>query len=109
MNRATGLVLPSLRESFGLVFIEALFAGLPIIYPKGAAVDGYFDNCSFAIAVDARDPEAIAAAIERLVRDEAKLKADLLAWQNSAEARRFTPGAIARAFTDGLNACVAHR
>ncbi|NJO13721.1 MAG: glycosyltransferase family 4 protein [Rhizobiales bacterium] len=44
LPRAKALIMPSLRESFGLVFIEALFAGIPIIYPRGTAVDGYFDG-----------------------------------------------------------------
>jgi len=108
MNSAKGFVLPSLRESFGLVFIEALFAGLPIIYPEGAAVDGYFDGCSFAIPVNAGDPQAIAAAMDKLVRDEAYLKSDLLDWQNSAHAKRFTRSAIARTFRSGLNTCLEH-
>ena len=106
LNRAKGFVLPSLRESFGLVFIEALFAGLPIIYPKGAAIDGYFDDYPFAIAVDARDPAAIAEAMDILMRDENRLKSDLLAWQNGPHSRRFTRDAIARTFEQGLLACL---
>jgi glycosyltransferase involved in cell wall biosynthesis len=99
MNAATGFVLPSRRETFGLVFIEALFAGLPIIYPAGQAVSGYFDKSPFAIAVPSNDPSALAAAMRRLVDEEAALKAALHAWQGSAEARRFTRAAIGEAFT----------
>lgn len=102
LNRATGLVLPSLRESFGLVFIEALFAGLPVVYPKNTAIDGYLDNASFAIGVDARDSTAIAAAMRKIVRDEAKLKADLRRWQDSSDALRFQRSEIASSYARGL-------
>lgn len=102
LNRATGLVLPSLRESFGLVFIEALFAGIPVIYPKNAAIDGYFDNASFALGVDAGDSGAIAGAMARLVREEVRLKADLLQWQNSPESLRFKRSEIATSYARGL-------
>ena len=34
LARKSALIMPSLRESFGLVFIEALFAGTPIITPR---------------------------------------------------------------------------
>jgi glycosyltransferase involved in cell wall biosynthesis len=102
LNRATAFVLPSLRESFGLVFIEALFAGAPVIYPKGAAIDGYFDDAPFALRVDARNPVEIAAAMATVVRDEARLKAELARWQQSREAERFQRGAIARSFAEGL-------
>lgn len=107
MNGAIGFVMPSLRESFGLVFIEALFAGLPIIYPAGAAIDGYFDDAGFALRVDARDTGAIARAMERLVREEAELKAELAQWQMSEAAGKFTRAAIADAFSKGLAGAAA--
>lgn len=107
LNEATGFVLVSHRESFGLVFVEALFAGLPIIYPRGAAIDGYFDGMPFAIGVDAHDPTALASAMERLVCDEVALKQALGNWQQSAEAQRFTREAIGAQFRDGLRQALA--
>lgn len=107
LHRATGLVLPSLRESFGLVFVEALFAGLPIVYPTGAAVDGWFDGLPFAIRVDPRDPAAIGDAMLRLIREEAALKVALADWLSSDSARRFTRPAIGNAFAQGLRAALA--
>lgn len=102
MHSASAFVLPSLRETFGLVFTEALFAGVPIIYPKGTAVDGYFDDEIFAIGVDGRQPSAIADAIRLAVWREAELKSALAEWQQSDRALRFTRVAIADQFTRGL-------
>lgn len=104
LNRATAFVMPSYRESFGLVFIEALFAGLPIIYPKDTAVDGYFDNAPFALRVDPRDPAAIAAAMEYCIDQEAQIKVALAEWQGSPAATMFTRKLIAATFTEGLEA-----
>ena len=109
MNAAAGLVMPSRRESFGLVFIEALFAGLPIIYPAGMAVDGYFADAPFAIPVDAGDVTAIADAMNRLVVNEAELKAALAQWQGSAHAQRFTRTAISASFAAGLEQAILRR
>jgi glycosyltransferase involved in cell wall biosynthesis len=36
-------IMPSFYETFGLVYIEALSQGLPIIYTKNQGVDGFFD------------------------------------------------------------------
>ncbi len=37
-------VMPSIHETFGLVYIEALSQGLPILYTKNQGVDGLFDE-----------------------------------------------------------------
>jgi glycosyltransferase involved in cell wall biosynthesis len=102
LNGATGFVLPSRRETFGLVFIEALFAGLPIIYPAGQAVSGYFSDCPFAIAVPPNDPKALAAAMARLANEESSLKATLRGWQLSLAAQRFMKPAIGRDYAASL-------
>jgi len=99
MNDSVALVMPSQRESFGLAFVEALWAGLPIIYPAGSGVDGYFDGCSFALRVDPHNPAVIAAAMEHAIENEAALKRDLADWQASAEARRFERTTIAAAYS----------
>lgn len=102
MNAATAFVMPSRRESFGMVFIEALRAGLPVIYPAGQAVAGYFDDCPFAIPVDAGSPPAIAAAMAYATAHEGELKAALADWQQGPGPEFFGQAAIADRFADGL-------
>ncbi|MEP1422973.1 MAG: glycosyltransferase [Erythrobacter sp.] len=106
MNEACALVVPSRAESFGLVFIEALFAGLPIIYPKGTAIDGYFDDLSFALAVDARSPQSISEAMERAILEESEIKQRLAEWQQSGASERFTRTAIARNYKAALQSAL---
>ena len=107
LHRARGFVLASLRESLGLVFIEALMAGVPIAYPADWAVDGYFDGAPFALRVNNRDTGAIADAMARLMRDERALKKALAAWQQSGAAGRFRRQAIGDAFAAGLALALA--
>src|SRR3546814_415349 len=109
MNQSIALVLPSRRESFGLVFVEALFAGLPVIYPAGAAVDGYFPGKSFALPVDARSPASIASAMRLAMDNELTMKAELAEWQRSDDALRFMRPAIAEAYSRGLRAALRER
>src|SRR5690606_12821049 len=38
------LAMPSIHETFGLVYIEALSQGLPVLYSKGQGIDGVFNS-----------------------------------------------------------------
>jgi len=62
-----GFVLPSYPETFGLVFLEALAAGTPLIYSKNAGIDGYFEDFDIGIGVNHRSVEEIALAIETII------------------------------------------
>lgn len=108
-NAASGFVMPSLRESFGLVFIEALFAGLPIVYPRGTAVSGYFDGLDFAIGVNANSPQSIADGMASLLENEAELKRQLHDWQSSSHADQFRRTTIGHSFSEGINAALSSR
>lgn len=107
IHAARGFAMPSLRESFGLVFIEALMAGTPILYPRGAAVDGWFQGCSFAQPVDARDTAAIAAGLLALYREEDRLKADLAVWQAAGGLARFGRAAVRDSFAGAIRSALA--
>ena len=107
MNGAAVFVMPSKRESFGMVFIEALLAGCPIVYPRGAAVDGFFDGAPFAIGVDARSPERIAEAIACLLRETDERKAALAQWQASGAMERFRRERILRDYATLIEGAIA--
>ena len=103
MNGCTAFALPSRRESFGLVFIEALLAGCPIVYPRGAAIDGYFDDCPFALAAEARDPASIARALDLLITESGPRKQALAEWQQNGGTLPFRRDTILARYRDTLN------
>ncbi len=57
------LVVPSIRESFGLVYPEAMSQGLPVIYSKGQGFDGMFADGVVGYAVQSLDFKEIAKRI----------------------------------------------
>jgi glycosyltransferase involved in cell wall biosynthesis len=79
LNSYAAFVMPTLRETFGMVFVEALFAGLPILYTKGWSVDGLFDPTEVGYACESRDDQDIRRGLEHVIRDEARLKASVAA------------------------------
>lgn len=102
MNGSAVFALPSMRESFGMVFIEALLAGCPIVYPRGAAVDGFFDGAPFALAVDARDPGDIARGLAAVLDDTLARKRALADWQASGSAAPFHREVILATYAKAL-------
>jgi glycosyltransferase involved in cell wall biosynthesis len=65
-NRADVFCLPSVQEGFGLVFLEAMAAGKPIVATKAAAIPEVVRD---GILVEPDNPEALADAIVHLYRD----------------------------------------
>ena len=66
------LVLSSLApaESFGMVLIEAMACGLPVIGSDAGGIPEVIDNGKDGFIVKSGDSRELAAAIERLLRDE---------------------------------------
>lgn len=48
-------IMPSKYETFGLVYVEAMSQGVPIIYTKGQGFDGYFDEGVVGFSVKYND------------------------------------------------------
>ncbi len=57
------LVVPSFRETFGLVYAEALSQGLPVIYSRNEGFDGFFPDGHVGYSVDPGNIEDIADRI----------------------------------------------
>jgi glycosyltransferase involved in cell wall biosynthesis len=69
MSRADVFCLPSRQEGFGIVFLEAMAAGLPIVAADCAAVPETAPHGEVALLVDPDDVQGLAAAIVRLLKE----------------------------------------
>lgn len=97
-NGAALFALPSKRESFGMVFAEALLAGTPVIYPRGAAIDGLFGDASYARAAAANNHLELAAVMFAMLADNRAIKAELAAAQAAGQLRLLEPAAVGEAY-----------
>lgn len=66
-------VMPSIHETFGLVYAEAMSQGLPVIYTEGQGFDGQFPEGVVGYHVDCRDAVEIADAVERITENYAQI------------------------------------
>ena len=82
LARATCLVLPSVREGYGAVVVEAAAHGVPSVLvaaPDNAAVEHITPGVNGFVAPDA-SPSALAAAIVEAYERRAELRASTAAW-----------------------------
>jgi glycosyltransferase involved in cell wall biosynthesis len=81
LGRALALVLPSRREGYGLVVLEALSRGTPVVLVSGedsAAVEFIEDGINGYVT--AEDTDALAAAIARVRSGGSSLRDSAHAW-----------------------------
>jgi glycosyltransferase involved in cell wall biosynthesis len=81
--------MPSIHETFGLVYIEALSQGLPVVFTKNQGVDGLFSS-SIGESVNAFYIESIKTGLLKILQnpDEYSNKSidyELFRWSKIAE------------------------
>ena len=69
MSEATYFVMPSVREGFGIVYLEAMAAGCIVIGTEGEGIADAITHGENGFLVPADDPEAIVAVIRGCMDD----------------------------------------
>ena len=98
-RRADLFCLPSMQEGFGIVLLEAMAAGTPIVAARAAAIP---EVAPHGVLVEAESAEALAAGIEDLYRSperRAELARTGAGWVEQFDAPR-----VARLFLDAVTA-----
>jgi glycosyltransferase involved in cell wall biosynthesis len=98
--RASLFCLPSRQEGFGIVFLEAMAAGLPIVAARAAAVEELLGDGESAVLVPPGDEAALAAALDALLGD-APLRQRLGA-AGRRRVERYDAPIVARRFLEAI-------
>ena len=70
MNASDVFVLPSMRESFGVVQIEAMACGKPVVATINGGSEGIITDEKVGLLVKAGDSDELAKAIEKVLETE---------------------------------------
>jgi glycosyltransferase involved in cell wall biosynthesis len=87
MSKAMALVLPSHNETFGMVYVEALFAGVPILYSKGTGIDGFIDGLQVGVCVDPKNVSDITRGLVELAERNTQYREAVSAAANELHTR----------------------
>lgn len=105
---ATVLVFPTFhQEGFPMTVFQALAAGTPIVTTRIRAAADYLREPENCLWVEPRDPEDLAAKVQRLLHDAAAR--ERMSHHNRELARRFERDAVAREFLDVYAALLRRR
>ena len=96
MSEAAVVVVPSRREAFGIVVLEAWRAGTPLVVTSRGGPADIVTHGVDGLVVDPEDTPALADAIETLVTDHGR--AQVLAEAGSDLVRRYTWDRVADAY-----------
>ena len=97
LQNASVLVLPSDAEGFGLVLIEAMAAGVPVIGSQVAGIVDVIEPGVSGLLVPVRSPRALAAAISHACEDQV-LRQTLIAGGHARVRAQFTWDSVIKAY-----------
>lgn len=96
LSEYKALFLCSMPETFGLVYIEALKAGIPIVYSEKTGIDGVFPGTEIGVTVADRSPNALADAFAAMEARHPEYKLAVRELQASNALAQFTSGHVER-------------
>lgn len=77
-RNANIFVMPSHKETFGLVYPEAMSQGLPVIYTKGQGFDGQFEEGVVGYSVNDKDVNSLKKMLVMIVENYEEISKNTL-------------------------------
>jgi len=101
------LVMPARNETFGMVYTEALFAGVPILYGRETGIDGHLDGLDVGVGVDPGSIQEISAGLVRIACENLRFRARIAEVAPELHAR-FDPAGVLGIYARDIGECAVY-
>ena len=82
LDTADIFILPSFNETWGIVYLEAMARGLPVIYMHGTGIDGYFGK-TIGGALKTLDNDSLIEVIDSIRKNRTEIVANCREYSKS--------------------------
>ncbi len=104
-SASMAFIMPSLSESFGMVYAESLLNGTPIMYSKDAmGFDGIFENVG--VGVNPFSVESIADGIRNLIENHSDYRKHIKELQQKGEFRIFSAAYVRDRYAEIIHSLI---
>lgn len=101
LRQSDVFVLPSIHESFGLVYAEAMTQGTPILYTRGQGFDGQYEDGEVGYSINCFDEREIADRILDVLSDFRNISNRCI-----VNSQRYRWNDIAKRYKEIINQCI---
>ncbi|WP_100405634.1 glycosyltransferase family 4 protein [Bacillus solitudinis] len=83
-------IMPSFTETFGLVYIESMSRGIPVIYSRGQAIDGFYKDGEVGYSVEPNNISMMVDVVQKIMNNYVEIStncidnAKLFLWKDIA-------------------------
>ncbi len=98
LQASKALLLPAENETFGMVYVEALSCGCPILYMANTGVDGYFCDKNVGVKVYSQEINELCGAIITLEDNNSFYKEEIQNFLNRGELEEFKEDSIVKSY-----------
>lgn len=102
------LLVPSYYEGFGLVAVEAMLAGIPVVASDVAGLSEVLMDGKTGLLVEPGEPDELVRATRRLL-DDVDLRDELVVHARDDARRRFSPSTMVEAYQSLFDEVLATR
>jgi glycosyltransferase involved in cell wall biosynthesis len=95
-----GMLLPSYPETFGMVYLEAILSGVPVLHSRNTGIDGYFVDVNFAVAVNHKSLNDIASGIIKLLENQIEYKEEIIKFNKLGKDKFFKKESIISRYSE---------